>query len=393
MLYNKIKKHGVNVKLERLGQLILPVILVSLMLIAVALGNATSDDYNKYKNGEIFMNNSGLPENPNLKVDYSSSELKNIWLAGGCFWGVEAYMARVPGIADVTSGYANGKTENPTYQDVCYNNTGHAEAVQVSYDPARIDLVGVLEEFFKIIDPVTLNRQGNDRGSQYRTGIYYQDEADLKVINGVVAEEQKKYSKKIVTEVEPLRHYYLAEEYHQDYLEKNPGGYCHVSFDTLPTAPDEELPSLDQSRYNKPDLSTLRITLTKEQFDITQNSGTEYPGTGIYDQHFEKGIYVDVVTGEPLFSSNDKFDAGCGWPSFSKPIADEVIEENIDRKFGMTRTEVRSRAGDSHLGHVFTDGPVESGGLRYCINSASLRFIPIEKMADEGYGDLINLIE
>lgn len=369
----------------------MPVILVS--LIAVAIGNATSDDNNKNKNGEISMNNSGLPENPNSKIDYSSSELKNIWLAGGCFWGVEAYMARVPGIADVTSGYANGNTENPTYQDVCYNNTGHAEAVQVSYDPARIDLEGILKEFFKIIDPVTLNRQGNDRGSQYRTGIYYQNEADLEVINGVVAEEQKKYSKKIVTEVEPLKHYYLAEEYHQDYLEKNPGGYCHVSFDTLPTAPDDELPSLEQSRYNKPDLSTLRITLTKEQFDITQNSGTEYPGTGIYDQHFEKGIYVDVVTGEPLFSSNDKFDAGCGWPSFSKPIADEVIEENIDRKFGMTRTEVRSRAGDSHLGHVFTDGPVESGGLRYCINSAALRFIPIDKMTDEGYGDLINLIE
>lgn len=393
MLYNKIKKHGVNVKLERLGQLILPVILVSLMLIAVAISNLASDDINNTKNGEISMNNSGLPENPNSKIDYSGSKLNNIWLAGGCFWGVEAYMARVPGVADVTSGYANGNTENPTYQDVCYNNTGHAETVQVSYDPARIDLEGILEEFFKIIDPVTLNRQGNDRGSQYRTGIYYQDEADLKVIKDAVAEEQKKYSKKIVTEVEPLKHYYLAEEYHQDYLEKNPGGYCHVSFDTLPTTASEEFPSLEQSRYSKPDLSTLRITLTNEQFDITQNSGTEHPGTGIYDQHFEKGIYVDVVTGEPLFSSNDKFDAGCGWPSFSKPIADEVIEEFIDRKFGMTRTEVRSRAGDSHLGHVFTDGPVESGGLRYCINSAALRFIPIDKMADEGYGDLIYLIE
>ncbi len=371
----------------------LPAILVLLLLTVIIISTLAGDDKNENKNGVISMNNSGLPENPNKSIDYSSSELSNIWLAGGCFWGVEAYMARVPGVADVTSGYANGNTENPTYEDVCYNNTGHAEAVQVSYDPARIDLASLLTEFFKIIDPLSLNKQGNDRGSQYRTGIYYQEEQDLDVIRQVVAMEQKKYSREIVTEVEPLKHYYLAEEYHQDYLEKNPGGYCHVSFDTLPTDQPDELPSFEQSRYIKRDQSVLRSTLTKEQYDITQNSGTEYPGSGIYDQHFEKGIYVDIVTGEPLFSSNDKFDAGCGWPSFSKPLADEVVEENVDKKFGMVRTEVRSRAGDSHLGHVFTDGPTELGGLRYCINSAALRFVPIEEMESEGYGDLIHLIK
>lgn len=380
-------------KLNRMIGLILPAALVLLVLAVFIINSLTGDDSKQNEDGVKTMNNSGLPENPNLKIDYSNSKLKSIWLAGGCFWGVEAYMARVPGIADVTSGYANGKTENPTYQEVCYNNTGHAETVQVRYDPARITLSGVLKEFFQIIDPTTINSQGNDRGSQYRTGIYYQDEQDLAIIRTAVAEEQKKYSKTIVTEIEPLKHYYLAEEYHQDYLEKNPGGYCHVSFDTLPSAQTEDLPSLDQSRYIKPDLSLLRNTLTKEQYDITQNSGTEYPGSGIYDQHFQKGIYVDIVTGEPLFSSNDKFDAGCGWPSFSKPIADEVIEEKVDRKFGMVRTEIRSRVGDSHLGHVFTDGPAEAGGLRYCINSAALRFIPIDKMEAEGYGDLINLVE
>ncbi|MDD2375669.1 MAG: peptide-methionine (S)-S-oxide reductase MsrA [Eubacteriales bacterium] len=344
------------------------------------------------------MNDSGLPVNPNKSIDYSGSDLKKIWLAGGCFWGVEAYMSRVPGVADVTVGYANGKTENPTYQDVCYNNTGHAETVEVSYDPARISLENLLAEYFEIIDPTSLNQQGNDRGSQYRTGIYYSDhDNDLPVIESVLVSQQKKYAKPIVTEVEPLKQYFLAEEYHQDYLEKNPGGYCHISFDTLPEIEDSVDSGLNvfinSSDYNKPDDQTIRKTLSPEQYEITQKSGTEMPGSGIYDQHFEQGIYVDIVTGEPLFSSKDKFDAGCGWPSFSKPLVDEVIEEYIDRKYGMVRTEVRSRVGDSHLGHVFTDGPADAGGLRYCINSASLRFVPLSQMEEQGYGDLVDLVK
>jgi peptide methionine sulfoxide reductase msrA/msrB len=369
-------------------------IVIGLMIVLMNGGNSIS----KNGNGVSIMNNSGLPVNPNKSIDYSGSDLKKIWLAGGCFWGVEAYMSRVPGVADVTVGYANGKSENPTYQDVCYNNTGHAETVEVSYDPARISLENLLTEYFEIIDPTSLNQQGNDRGSQYRTGIYYSDQGnDLPVIESVLVAQQKKYTKPIVTEVEPLRQYFLAEEYHQDYLEKNPGGYCHISFDTLPEIEDSADSGLNvyinPSDYNKPDDQTIRKTLSPEQYEITQKSGTEIPGSGIYDQHFEQGIYVDIVTGEPLFSSKDKFDAGCGWPSFSKPLVDEVIEEYIDRKYGMVRTEVRSRVGDSHLGHVFTDGPADAGGLRYCINSASLRFVPLSQMEEQGYGDLVDLVK
>lgn len=188
-----------------------------------------SDDEGKRASGSRF------PENPNLMTNYKGEDVKEIWLAGGCFWGVEAYMARVYGVADAVSGYANGKTENPTYEEVCYKNTGHAEAVHVIYDPKRVTLKQLLDAYFRIIDPTTINRQGHDRGSQYRTGIYYQDLADVEVIEEVLKEEQKKYREPIVVEVKPLSNFTKAEEYHQDYLEKNPNGYCHVDFSTLLT--------------------------------------------------------------------------------------------------------------------------------------------------------------
>jgi peptide methionine sulfoxide reductase msrA/msrB len=335
----------------------------------------------------------GLPYNPNTAIDYSQSDLRDIWLAGGCFWGVEAYLARVPGVADVTVGYANGKTENPTYADVSYKNSGHAEAVHIRYDPERISLEDLLAQFFLIINPTSLNRQGNDVGSQYRTGIYYQNEADLAVIHAVINQEQKKYDKPITVEVEPLVHYYLAEEYHQDYLEKNPFGYCHVSFDTLPdlvVIPPVVL--VDASLYTKPDAGELKKILSVEQYKVTQEDATEMPFSGIYDKHFAPGIYVDVATGEPLFSSKDKFASGTGWPSFTRPIDPAVIQEIRDVSYGMVRIEVRSRVGDSHLGHVFDDGPKEAGGLRYCINSAALHFIPVDDMERTGYGYLLPVL-
>ena len=334
----------------------------------------------------------GLPYNPNTAIDYSQADLKDIWLAGGCFWGVEAYMARVPGVAEVTVGYANGNTENPTYQDVSYKNTGHAETVHLRYDPDRISLDQLLEQYFLIIDPTVLNRQGNDVGSQYRTGIYYQDEADLAVIKAAIEREQEKYTRPIVGEVEPLAQYYLAEAYHQDYLEKNPGGYCHISFDTLPGANDMNATGLvDPSLDRQPDPDTIRNMLSAEQYQVTQENGTEMPGTGEYEKNKADGIYVDIVTGEPLFSSRDKFDSGSGWPSFTRPIDPAVVNELKDISIGMLRTEVRSRVGDSHLGHVFADGPADQGGLRYCINSAALRFIPLADMEQEGYAYLLPL--
>lgn len=335
-----------------------------------------------------------LPENPNLKLDFSSSQLKDIHLAGGCFWGVEAYMARVPGVAETSVGYANGRTENPTYEDVCRNNTGHAETVHVRYDPARISLADLLRQFFQIIDPTVRNRQGNDFGPQYRTAIFYTDPADQGVIQEVVAEEQKKYDRPIMTQVEPLRRYDLAEEYHQKYLEKNPGGYCHIGFDTLP-APKQprQNPTINPDDYQKPPDAVLKARLPPESYAVTQEDATERPFTGRYWDSDEPGLYVDIATGEPLFTSMDKFHSECGWPSFCKPIDKKVIKEKLDRTFGMARTEVRSRAGDSHLGHVFTDGPRDKGGLRYCINSAALRFIPKDKLEAEGYGAFRHLFD
>jgi len=333
--------------------------------------------------------NSHLPANPNLQIDYAGQDLKEIYLAGGCFWGVEAYLARVPGVADASVGYANGKTKNPTYQDVVYNDTGHAETVRVLYDPERIRLADLLRAFFKIIDPLSVNQQGNDRGTQYRTGIYYLDTADLLAIETVVAEIEAQYGAKLATEVLPVDNYYPAEDYHQDYLEKNPDGYCHVDFSTLEQVP---VVTVDPKLYQKPDDATLRSTLTDKQYAVTQRNDTEQAFTNDYWDLFDPGLYVDVVTGEPLFSSRDKFESGCGWPSFTQPIVPEVITYHEDTSFGMVRTEVRSRVGDSHLGHVFEDGPVDRGGLRFCINGAALRFIPLEDMEQQGYGAFVPAI-
>lgn len=312
------------------------------------------------------------------------SSLKELNLAGGCFWGLEAYMKKLPGIHDTDVGYANGKTEYPTYQDVCRNNTGHAETVRIFYEPSQISLDTILKAYFKVVDPTSINRQGGDRGSQYRSGIYFTDKTDLPIIEKAVHLEQDRHDKPVVTEVMPLEHFYLAEEYHQDYLDKNPGGYCHINLDDADNL-------IIPENYPIPDHETLAKTLTDLQYNVTQNSATEHPHTSEYTELFSDGIYVDIVTGEPLFTSKDKFKCSCGWPSFSNPIVPEVVTEQKDNSHYMTRTEVRSRAGDSHLGHVFTDGPMDKGGLRYCINGASIRFIPVDKLEDEGYGFLKHL--
>ncbi|RLQ91523.1 peptide-methionine (R)-S-oxide reductase MsrB [Planomicrobium sp. Y74] len=334
---------------------------------------------------------SRFPDNPNKDLEFDTDKLEDIWFAGGCFWGVEAYMDRVYGVYDVTSGYANGTTENPTYQEVLYENTGHAETVHVRYDPERIDLESLVSQFFMIIDPTLLNQQGNDKGTQYRTAVYYENEEDRAIIDDVAAAEAERYDKPIVTEIEPLEHYYLAEEYHQDYLEKNPDGYCHIEFDSLE---DQEIPSLiDPAAYPKPSDEELKEKLTEIQYNVTQNDDTETAYSNEYWDNYEPGLYVDITTGEPLFSSTDKYDSETGWPSFTKPIDPAVVTEHSDTSGFFKRTEVRSRAGDSHLGHVFTDGPKDKGGLRYCLNSAALLFIPADEMETKGYGHLIDLVD
>ena len=320
---------------------------------------------------------------------------REIYLAGGCFWGVEEYFSRIPGVVDTISGYANGTKENPSYQEVCTGRTGHAETVRVVYDPDSVSLETLVRQYFKIIDPTVRDRQGNDIGNQYRTGVFYVNEEDIPTLETIFAEEQAKRTKPVVTELKPLSRFYEAEEYHQDYLVKNPGGYCHVDFSTLKDlpAPVRKTVTVNPEDYRKPDEVTLKETLTKEQYEVTQEAATERPFGNAYYNSKRVGIYVDIVTGEPLFSSSDKYDSGCGWPSFTKPIADEVVTERRDASHGMIRTEVRSRVGDSHLGHVFDDGPIDKGGLRYCINSASLRFIPYEEMEKEGYGEYRSLCD
>lgn len=307
---------------------------------------------------------------------------KEIYLAGGCFWGLEKYISGIPGVISTEAGYANGKTEKPTYEDVCMRDTGHSEAVRVEYDTTQISLQGLLSLFYKVIDPTSLNRQGNDVGSQYRTGIYYKDSEDLPSIRKSIDLLQKEYKKPIAIEMKPLMNYHTAEEFHQKYLDKNPGGYCHIHpeyFEMVKTA------VVDPFLYKVSEKEALKAKLNPVQYEVTMKNGTEPPYQNEYWNNDQEGIYVDITTGEPLFSSIDKFEA-CGWPSFSKPIDPDGVRSKKDFSHGMIRDEVRSRVGDIHLGHVFNDGPIELGGLRYCINSASLRFIPRDKMKEEGYG-------
>lgn len=333
--------------------------------------------------------------NTNYASEIDKKGMSEIYFAGGCFWGVEEYFSRITGVYDVTVGYANGKTENPTYQQVCSGKTGYAETVHVTYNSEIVSLQVLIEQFFKIINPLSLNKQGNDVGSQYRTGIYFTQEADKKIAEAVVAEVQKKYTKPFAVELVPLKNYYLAEEYHQDYLKKNPGGYCHISFDSLKDLQLKESEKLkvDPAKYVKPSDAELKKMLSPEEYNVTQNAGTERAFSGKLWDHKETGIYVDVATGEPLFSSKDKFESGCGWPSFTKPIVPEVIIEHQDNSFGMKRIEVRSRVGNSHLGHVFNDGPKDRGGLRYCINSVAIRFVPLKEMDNQGYGYLKSTVK
>lgn len=315
--------------------------------------------------------------------------MSEIYLAGGCFWGMEKYIKSVRGVLSTQVGYANGKTENPTYEEVCYNNTGHAEAVKVTYDAKILPLDFLLNLFFDAIDPTAVNRQGGDKGVQYRTGIYYTDSKDLPVVQRAIENLQKTYDKLIAIEVMPLVNFSPAEEYHQKYLDKNPGGYCHIGQSKFVKASQA---TVNPAEYPPQGQEQLQETLTEMQYDVTQNNATEPPFKNEYWNFGRKGIYVDITTGEPLFTSNDKFDSGCGWPSFSRPIDPYVVHEKTDISHGMVRTEVRSRAGDAHLGHVFSDGPEELGGLRYCINSASLRFVPKEDIEKEGYGYLLDIV-
>lgn len=301
---------------------------------------------------------------------------KTIYLAGGCFWGVEGYFQRINGVVNTETGYANGKTNDTDYEHI--GITDHAETVKVEYDRSKISLEEILLHYFRIIDPTSVNKQGNDIGRQYRTGIYYEKDEDEEIIKKVMDFESKKYGK-LAVENQKLKNFVLAEEYHQDYLDKNPNGYCHINLNLAKQPLIEE----DLNFIKKKPIEDLDELSRSVMFD----SATERPFSSPLNDEYRKGIYVDKLTGEPLFASKDKFDSGCGWPSFSKPILNNKLKEKIDKSHGMVRNEVRSKNSDIHLGHVFTDGPKDKGGLRYCINGARLEFIPYEDMDAKGYGE------
>lgn len=311
--------------------------------------------------------------------------MKTIFLAGGCFWGTAHLFSLVPGVTETTAGYANSIIAEPTYQQVCTGETKAAETVRVVYDENQVGLTNLLSLYFRSIDPVSVNRQGGDIGTQYRTGIYYVSPSDKEVIEAMLAMLQRRYSEPIAIEYGPLVNFYPAEDYHQDYLVKNPGGYCHVN-----PALFEEARNMGRLHDDK---AELRARLTPLQWEVTQNGATEQPYVNEYDNEFRPGIYVDITDGTPLFVSSRKYNSGCGWPAFTRPINDDTVTEHDDYSFGRHRIEIRAAKSGSHLGHVFPDGPAEDGGMRYCINSASLRFIPKEQMEAEGYGSYLNLIE
>ena len=311
---------------------------------------------------------------------------EEIYLAGGCFWGTQAYFDQVEGVISTEVGYANGKIENPTYKQVSTGATGFVETTKIIFDIAKINLYQILEHYFRTIDPTSINKQGWDIGTQYRTGIYSTSDKQKYIVDDFLSYIQVNYDKKIVVENKKIENYYIAEDYHQKYLLKNPNGYCHVDLSLA----DEKTKF---EKYNKPENDELKTKLSQLEYSVTQEGATEKPFSHEYNSNYEKGIYVDIVTGQPLFASTDKFDSGCGWPSFSKPIENSSVNYFEDNSLSRRRVEVKSKTGDSHLGHVFNDGPEEKGGLRYCINGASLKFIAYNKMDEEGYSEYKKIVE